>query len=134
MVEIRRLDPHDPLPEGQGHRVVVLRRFDEDDPRRTVTEITLTSVPGTSVPGRPEVARPMQADGTAMSLEDVVAAARRVAETEGIHEVFVLDRTAGQLEHEVIEHAGDHSFSGKKLDDSDPEDDERGADMRDRRP
>ncbi len=38
------------------------------------------------------------------------------------------------LEHEVIEHAGDHSFSGKKLDNSDPEDDERGADMRDRRP
>ncbi len=131
MVEIRRLDPHDSLPEGQGHRVVVLRRFDEDDPRRTVTEITLTSAPG-----RPEVARPMQADGTAMPLEDVVAAARRVAETEteGIHEVFVLDRTAGQLEHDVIEHAGDHSFAGKKLDDSDFEDDERGADMRDRRP
>ena len=129
MVEIRRLDPHDPLPEGRGHRVIVLRRFDEDDPRRAVTEITLTGAPG-----RSEVARPTQPDGTAMSLDDAVAAARKVAETEGIREVFVLDRTAGQLEHEVIEHAGDHSFSGKKLDDSDFEDDEKGADMRDRQP
>ena len=76
----------------------------------------------------------MRADGTPMSLDDVVAAARKVAETEGIHEVFVLDRTAGQLEHDVIEHAGDHSFTGKKLDDDDLEADERGTDMRDRRP
>lgn len=128
MVEIRRLDPHDPLPEGRGHRVIVLRRFDEDDPRRVLTEITLTGAPGHS-----EVARPVGADGTAMSLEDAIAAAKRVALTEGIGEIFVLDRTAGQLEHNVIEHAGDHSFAGKKLEDSDLEDDEKGPDMRDRR-
>ncbi len=129
MIEIRKLDPHDPLPEGRGHRVIVLRRFDEDDPRRIVVEITLTGAPG-----RSEVARPTRADGTAMSLNDVIAAARQVAETEGVREVFVLDRTAGKLEHDVIEHAGDHSFAGKKLDDNDLEDDEKGADMRDRRP
>ena len=129
MVEIRRLDPHDPLPEGRGHRVIVLRRFDEDDPRRVLTEITLTGAPGHS-----EVARPVNADGIAMSLEDAVAAAQRVALTEGISEIFVLDRTAGQLEHNVIEHAGDHSFSGKKLEDSDLEDDEKGPDLRDRQP
>ncbi len=129
MIEIRKLDPHDPLPEGRGHRVIVLRRFDEDDPRRIVVEITLTGAPG-----RSEVARPTRADGTAMSLNDAIAAARQVAETEGVREVFVLDRTAGKLEHDVIEHAGDHSFAGKKLDDNDLEDDEKGADMRDRRP
>ncbi len=129
MVEIRRLDPHDPLPEGRGHRVIVLRRFDEDDPRRVLTEITLTGAPGHS-----EVARPVNADGIAMSLEDAVAAAQRVALTEGIGEIFVLDRTAGHLEHNVIEHAGDHSFSGKKLEDSDLEDDEKGPDLRDRQP
>lgn len=129
MVQIRRLDPHDPLPEGRGHRVIVLRRFDEDDPRRTVTEITLTGAPG-----RSEVARPTHADGSPMSLDEVISAAKRVAETEGIREVFVLDRTAGQLEHDVIEHAGDHSFPGEKLDDMDLEDDEKGADMRDRQP
>ncbi len=129
MVEIRRLDPHDPLPEGHGHRVIVLRRFDEDDPRRVLTEITLTGAPGHS-----EIARPIDLDGTAMSLEDAVAAAQRVALSEGISEIFVLDRTAGQLEHNVIEHAGDHSFPGKKLEDSDLEDDEKGPDLRDRQP
>lgn len=129
MVEIRTLDPHDPLPEGRTHRVIVLRRFDEDDPRRVITEITLTGAPGHS-----EVARPVHADGTAMSLDEAVAAAQKVAETEGVHEVFVLDRTAGQLEHDVIDHAGDHSFPGKKLDDSDLEEDEKGPDMRDRQP
>jgi deoxyhypusine synthase len=69
-----------------------------------------------------------------MPLDDAIAAARKVAETEGIREVFVLDRTAGKLEHDVIEHAGDHSFAGKKLDDNDLEENEKGADMRDRRP
>lgn len=127
MIEVRRLDPHDPLPEGRSHRVIVLRRFDEDDPRKIVTEITLTGAPGQS-----EVARPAHANGSPMSLDQVIAAAQEVAKTEGIDQVFVLDRTAGQLEHEVIEHAGDHSFSGKRLDDTDPEDGESGPDMRPR--
>ena len=96
MIEVRRLDPHDPLPEGRSHRVIVLRRFDEDDPRKIVTEITLTGEPG-----RSEVARPTHANGTPMSLDEVIAAARQVAKTEGIDQIFVLDRTAGQLEHEL---------------------------------
>lgn len=125
IIEVRRLDPHDPLPEGRSHRVIVLRRFDEDDPRKIVTEITLTGAPG-----RSEVARPTHADGSAMSLDQVIVAAKQVAKTEGIDQVFVLDRTAGQLEHEVIEHSGDHSFPGKRLRDTDPEDGETGADMR----
>ena len=124
-VEIRRLDPHDPLPEGRSGRVVVLRRFDEDDPRKIVTEITLTGPPG-----RSEAVQPVRDDGTAMSLDEAVSAARRVAESEGIGEVFVLDRTAGRLEHEIVERAGDHSFPGKALDDTDPEDGESGPDMR----
>ncbi len=128
-VEIRKLDAHDPLPEGQRRRVVVLQRFDEDDPRRIVTEITLSGSPGPS-----EVVQPRRADGTAMSLDEVVAAAQKVAESEGIGQVFVLDRTAGRLEHDVIEHAGDHSFPGKTLDDTDPEDGETGPDMRPRVP
>ena len=129
MVEIQRLDPHDPLPEGRGHRVIVLRRFDEDDPRRIVTEITLTGAPGQA-----EVARPVGTDGSPMSLEDAVVAARKVAESEGISRVFVLDRTAGRLEHEVAEHSGDHSFPGRPLDDTNLEEGEHGPDMRDRLP
>ena len=124
-VEIRKLDAHDPLPEGQRRRVVVLRRFDEDDPRRIVTEIMLSASPGQS-----EVVQPRRADGATMSLDEAVAAARKVAESEGIGQVFVLDHTAGRLEHDIIEHAGDHSFPGKTLADTDPEDGETGPDMR----
>lgn len=124
-VEIRTLDAHDPVPDGRGHRVLVLRRFDEDDPRKIVTEITLSGSPG-----GPEVVQPVRADGRAMSLEEAVSAAQKVAESEGIGHVFVLDRTAGRLEHDVIDHAGDHSFPGRKLDDTDPEDGENGPDMR----
>lgn len=109
--------------------MIVLRRFDEDDPRKIVTEITLTGAPGHS-----EVARPTHADGSPMSLDQVIAAAQQVAKTEGIDQVFVLDRTAGRLEHEIIEHAGDHSFPGKRLDDADPEDGETGPDMRPQTP
>ena len=129
MVEIRRLDPHDPLPEGRGHRVIVLRQFDEDDPRRQVTEIILTGEPGHS-----EVVRPTLPNGSPISLDDAIQQARKVARSEGISQVYVLDRTAGQLEHDVVEHGGDHNFPGRKLDDTDPEDGERGPDMRDRGP
>lgn len=124
-VEIRKLDPHDPLPEGRPGRVIVFRRFDEDDPRKIVTEITLTGQPGHS-----EAVQPVRADGTAMSLDEAVSAAQKVAQSEGIGQVFVLDRTDGRLEHEVVEHSGDHSFPGRALDDTDPEDGEVGPDMR----
>ena len=124
-VEIRRLNPHDPLPAGHTGHVVVLRRFDEDDPRKIVTEIILTGPPG-----RSETVQPMHADRTAMALDEAVAAAQDVAEAEGIGQVLVLDRTAGRLEHEIVEHAGDHSFPGKTLDDTDQEDGKSGPDMR----
>lgn len=127
MIHVRTLQPHDPLPEG--HRLSVLRRFDTDDPRRVVTEINLSVAPG-----RSQVVQPTQPDGTPMTLDDAIAAARRVAEEEGVTEVFVLDRTAGPLEHEVVEHGGDHGFDGRPLQDTDPEDGERGPDMRDRTP
>jgi len=128
-VEVRTLDPHDPLPEGRAHRVLVLRRFDEDEPRKIVIDIILTGAPGAG-----ETVRPVREDGTAMSLDEAVASAQRVAESEGIGLVFVLDRTAGRLEHEVVEHAGDHSFPGKLLDDTDLEEGESGPDMRERAP
>ncbi|MBC7798993.1 MAG: hypothetical protein H7Z10_00075 [Gemmatimonadaceae bacterium] len=129
MIEIQHLEPHDPLPEGLPPRVVVLQRFDEDDPRRVVTEITLTGPPG-----RHEAARPSGADGTPMPLSDAIEAARKVAETEGLDRVYVLDRTAGRLEHDVIDHRGDHSFSDIALSDTNLDDGERGSDLRDRKP
>lgn len=126
MAEIRRLDPHAPLPEGLGHHVVVLQRFDSDEPRRTITEITLTTAPG-----RVEATRPVRPDGTPMPFEEAVEAGRRVAESEGLGVVYAVDRTAGPREREILEHGGDHSVDMDKLDDMDLEDGERGPDMRD---
>lgn len=125
MVEVRYLDPHDPLPEG-GRRVVVMHRLDEDDPSHTHTEILLTGAPG-----RGEAVRPMRPDGAPMPLDEAIEAAKRVADSEGLHDVYVVDRTAGPREREVLAAGGDHSVNMDGLSDTDPEDDERGADMRD---
>ena len=125
MTEVRHLDPHDPLPEG-GHRVIVMHRLDEDDPRHTHTEILLTGAPG-----RGESVRPMRPDGTPMPLDEAVEAAKQVAASEGLRSVYVVDRTAGPREREVLAAGGDHSVNMGKLSDTDPEDGERGADMRD---
>ncbi len=125
MVEVRRLDPHDPLPEG-GRRVIVMHRLDEDDPRHTHTEILLTGAPG-----RGEAVRPMRPDGTPMLLDEAIEAAKQVADSEGLHEVHVVARTEGPREREVLEAGGDHSVNMGGLSDTDPEDGERGSDMRD---
>jgi hypothetical protein len=124
-VETRKLEPHAPLPDGR--HVSVLRRFDEDNPDQIVTEIVL----GTA-PGRTETANPKREDGTPMPLGEAIQAARQVAASEGIAQVFVIDRLAGAREHEVLEHHGDHSADMEKLDDMDLEEGERGPDMRDR--
>ena len=126
MAEIRTLNPHDPMPQG-GHAVVVMRRFAEDDPHRVVVEVTLTH--GKGLPERTHPARP---DGTAMDLEEAVAAARRVADAAGIAFVDVIDRVAGPRERDIQQHGGDHSVHMERLDDDDLEEGERGPDMRDR--
>ena len=125
MPEVKHLDPHDPLPEG-GRRVVVMHRLDEDDPRHTHTEILLTGAPG-----RGEAVRPMRPDGTPMPLDEAVEAAKQVADSEGLHDVYVVDRTAGPREQEVLAAGGDHSVHMDALTDDDLEDGERGPDMRD---
>ena len=126
MAEIRRLNPHDPMPEG-GHSVVVLRRFDEDDPHKTVVEVTLTHRHGL-----PERTRPARPNGSAMDLEDAIEAAMRVADAAGIDTVQVIDRTAGPRERDILQHGGDHTVHMDRLDDDDLEEGERGPDMRDR--
>ena len=128
MVEVRHHNPHDPLPEG-GRTVIVLHRMDEDDPRRTVTQIMLTGAPGQG-----ETVHPLLADGTPMSLDKAVEAAKLVAKSEGLDVVHLVDRTAGPREQEVLTHGGDHSVNMASLDDTDMEEGERGSDMRDRSP
>ena len=129
MTEIRRLDPHDALPDDLGRHVLVLHRFDEDEPRRTVVEITLVTAPG-----QVEATRPMQPDGRPMTFDQAIEAAKRVAESEGLRVVHAVDRTAGPREKEILSSGGDHSVHMEKLEDSDMEDGERGPDMRDVRP
>ena len=124
MVKINTLSPHDPMPSGPNRQVVVLRRFEEDNPGRTTIEIVLTGSPE-------EITHPRWPDGSAMSFDDAIAAAKRVAESEGINSVFVLDRMQGKREHEILAHQGDHSILGEGLSDTDMEDGERGPDMRD---
>lgn len=124
MAEIRMLNPHDPLPD-KGHHVVVLRRFDEDDPHKTVIEISLTHSKGL-----PERSHPVRPDGVQMSLDEAIAAARAVADDAGIAAVQVIDRTAGPRERDIQQHGGDHTIHMDRLDDDDLEEGERGPDMR----
>lgn len=127
MTEIVRLAPHDPIPSGPARHVVVIHRFDEDDPQRTITTIVLT--------GRPdETTRPVGSDGHPMGLGEAIQAAKRVAASEKLDRVFVVDRTKGEREQDILSHGGDHSVHMEGLVDFDLEDGERGPDMRDRAP
>ena len=44
MVETVHLSPHDPLPEGPGRQVVVLRRWEEDDPGKTTVQLVALAI------------------------------------------------------------------------------------------
>ena len=129
MAGLTILAPHDPLPDGPGRRVLVLQRFDEDNPRDTVIELHLT---GGAAPA--EATRPVRPDGSFMALDDATEAAQAVADSEGLDTVYVLDRTAGPREQDILAHGGDHTVHMDELSDTDPEDGETGPDMRDRRP
>ena len=129
MAGIITLAPHDPVPAGPGRRVLLLRRFDEDNPRETVIELHLS---GGGAPA--EATRPVRPDGSFMQMADATEAAQAVADSEGLDTVYVLDRTAGPREQEILAHGGDHSVNMGALQDTDPEDGEQGADMRDRKP
>lgn len=129
MPTLTNLAPHDPLPPGPGRCVVLLQRFDEDDPRQTVIELHLMGGGGPA-----EAARPVRPDGSFMALDDAARAAQAVAESEGLDTVYVIDRTAGPREQEIMAAHGDHTVGMDRLQDTDPEDGETGSDMRDRRP
>jgi hypothetical protein len=120
-IEQRRLDPHDPLPES-GHYVLVIRRFAEDQPN--ITRIEIQRGTGSGLP----VEEPVTTEDFATAVREAEA----IAAHHGIIIIYVVDRTAGPLEREVLSHHGDHSFTGDKLEDTDPEDNEPGTDLRDR--
>lgn len=124
MIEITTLSAHDPMPVGPRRNVVVLRRFEEDQPGGTSIQIVLTGK-------QDETTRPRRSDGTLMPLDEAIDAAKRVAESEGLPRIYVLDRLQGTREQDILQHAGDHSVHMERLSDTDEEDGERGPDMRD---
>lgn len=124
MTETTMLAPHDPMPSGPGRHVVVLRRFREDEPSQTEVQIILTGAPEQST-------HPRRPDGTPMGLDEAVVAARKVAASEGLGRIFVLDRASGPREQDILRHGGDHTVHMASLADTDEEDGERGPDMRD---
>lgn len=125
MASIRKLNPHDPVPED-GPNIVVLRRFRDDDPSQVVVEIAETIRDG-----RERRRLAVHPDGTPMGWDEALEAARHEAEAAGLREVIAIDRTAGGREHDVLAHHGDRTVGMGALDDMDLEEGERGPDMRD---
>jgi hypothetical protein len=121
-IELRRLDPHDPLPES-GSYVLVIRRLAEDTPGGTRLEILRASGPG--LPAE----EPVPFD---LAFEDAIGRAQDIARLHRIRMVYAVDRTAGPREQDVLQQHGDHSFAAEALEDTDPEDGEQGTDIRDR--
>jgi hypothetical protein len=122
MIELRRLAPHDPLPEG-GPYVVAMRRLAEDDPDGTVTIIAVvlcTKQDDGSVSLRDDDGTvALHADGTPMEFEEAIAAAETLAKRKHIKLVCAVDRTLGPREAEVLAHHGDHGFASETLEDED---------------
>jgi hypothetical protein len=108
MPNIRRLQPHDPLPEV-GRNIIVMRRLGEDAPNMAVTEIIFSDGP------RQSATAAVHPDGTAMAFEDAVRHAVDEADRRGYKTVYALDRTAGPREREVLAHKGDHTFGSEEL-------------------
>jgi hypothetical protein len=113
MAELRRLNPHDPVPET-GRYLIVMRRFGEDAPRAVVTELIASD-------GRnpPVMTVPTGADGQALDFREAVRTALALADREGLAVVYAVDRTAGPREQEVLAHGGDHAVHAERLADTD---------------
>jgi hypothetical protein len=124
MVEIIRMEPHDPLPAG-GRIAVVIRRFGEDDPNAVLTEIDFFGA-------HPTIRIAVGPNGEPLAFEDAVHQAAREAKTRGFARVYAVDRTAGRREQEVILHHGDHAVRSAELSDTDEEDGESGSTIFDR--
>ena len=124
MTKIVHLAPHDPIPPA-GEHGLVLRRLGEDNPTAIVTEIVFYGAAGGSTAAH-------HPDGTAMTMNEAVASARAQAEQRGLQTLYILDRTQGEREREVLRAHGLHNFTADILSDTDLENGEQGSDLRDR--
>ena len=125
MTRLVDLAPHDPLPNGPA--MVLLRRFEEDDPRRIMIEIVALDSHHTE-----SNARLTDDRGRPLSWEDATAHAMQTATEARFETLYRIDRLAGPREADIVSHNGDHATNMENLEDTDPEDGEPGTDMRDR--
>jgi len=124
-IAIIDLLPHDPLPDGPA--LVLLRRFEEDDPRQVMIELVALDAHHTE-----SNARLTDEQGRPPSWEEATQRAQAMAAEAKFPALHRIDRTAGPREQEIAAHGGDHSTNMENLQDSDLEDGEAGPDMRDR--
>ncbi len=125
MPQIIDLAPHDPLPDGPA--LVLLRRFEEDNPRQIMIEVVALDDHHTE-----SNARMTDAEGLPPSWEEASGRAEAMADEAKLPMLYRIDRTAGPREQEIVAHDGDRSANMEALDDSDLEEGEPGPDMRDR--
>lgn len=125
MTKVIDLAPHDPLPDGPA--LVLLRRFEEDDPKLIMTELIALDAHQTE-----SNVRMNNPDGSVLSWKDATQRAMQTAAEGKFPTLHRIDRTAGPREQEVLAHGGDHSANMDGLDDFDLEEGEHGPDMRDR--
>lgn len=124
MTDIIRLQPHDPLPEAKPYALVI-RRFGEDDPNATVTEIDFFGA-------HPTMSLAASENGGPVAWEDVVHFAQREADQRGYKVLYAVDRTAGAREQEILAHHGDHGVRSEELSDTDLEEGQSGSSILDR--
>ncbi|MGI4745366.1 MAG: hypothetical protein ACRYGI_01045 [Janthinobacterium lividum] len=124
MTEIRTLQPHDPLPDGPA--IVLMRRFEEEDPIRAMIELIVIHKNQSE-----ETSRLLTEAGEPLPWDQAKTLAAAQAKQAGQHHVYHVDRTAGPREREIAEHGGDHTVAMDTLDDDDLEDGVKGTDMRD---
>lgn len=101
-IAIIDLLPHDPLPDGPA--LVLLRRFEEDDPRQVMIELVALDAHHTE-----SNARLTDEQGRPPSWEEATQRAQAMAAEAKFPALHRIDRTAGPREQEIAAHGGDHS-------------------------
>jgi hypothetical protein len=107
MAEIIELAPHDPLPASANRYVLVLARFDDDDPHQVVVEVDVHNPNGRDrdiAEGYSDLGRPRFADAVDWAV--------RYADERGISTVVTVDRTAGRSERQVVGEGGRRDHVG----------------------
>ena len=105
MTRVVTLQPHDPLPTGRGDYITVVHRFKDDAPSEIVTEITVNTRGAGA-----ETTVAEEHGGHALRFEAALQRARVLAEHNRIPEIFVVDRTAGDVERTVLAHHGERDL------------------------